>query len=470
MKLPSQVLFLATLFGVVVSATSCKDAPPAPPVRDFISSKVGTFNLSLLDPSGVAYTPLLYRLREETFHNRTSQLRHGSYLRQFEAGDPLNITAAANEDCAMTLNEFMHKYGLTGFMVIQDGRVRQEEYKLGNVPGSRHDVQSVTKSVLTTTLAIAQADGKLSVNDPVSRHVPEMVGTAWQDVSLLALANMVSGVEQPSDSPDMDADLYPQTDPNAVLNWLKTFKKVAEPWEKFHYQSPNFYLLSTCIARAINEPLEKYITRKIWIPAGMKYDGYLRTTGAGQVDGHGGMSITLTDMGRLGSFILDGLKGRGGPSVPKGWFEAISEANNSTGVRAPGATVEVPTFGYQTGWWTPRRGGSSYQLGDDKTFTAFGMYGQVLYIIPRLNTVIAIQSGYPIHDPNLSVENEKFVTTIVKALKEEAGGLAHDRQGSKPAYGASASPRHVAVDIMRFSSDMLPHEVNSCPNEGGEAL
>ncbi|KAM0326563.1 hypothetical protein ACHAQA_006432 [Verticillium albo-atrum] len=390
-------------------------------MRDYISTKIGNFNLSSLDPSSAAYTPLLYRQREETFYNRTAQLRHGSYLRQFEAGKPLDISPAANSSCAMTIDQFMYKYGLTGFIVVQDDNIRLEEYRHGNMPASRHDVQSVTKSVLSTTLAIAQAEGKLSVNDSVSRHVPEMVGTAWQDIQLLALANMAAGVEQQSETPDVDVDLYPQTDPNAVLNWLKTFKKVAEPWEKFHYYSPNFYLLSTCIARATNEPVEKYITRNIWDPAGMQYDGYLRQTGAGQVDGHGGLSITLTDMARLGSFVLDGLTGKGGPKVPDGWFQAISEANNSTGVRAPGAVAEVPTFGYQTGWWTPRRGGHSYQLGDDKTFTAFGMYGQVLYIIPRLKTIIAVQSGYPIHDPTLSVENEKFVTTIVKALKREAG-------------------------------------------------
>lgn len=431
-SLSKTLLLVATLVGRGSATMSCDDAPPASQVRDYISGNLGAFNVSMLDTLGEAFTPLLYRQREETFRNRTTQLRHGSQLRPLEVGKPLDINPYTNDSCGASVDQFMHKYGWTGFIVVHEGRVRLEEYRHGNIHASRHDIQSVTKSVMTTVLGIAQREGKLSVNDPVSHHVRELVGTAWQDVPLLALANMVSGVIATSDTPDMDNDIYPQSNPNAVIDWLKTFKKIAEPWEKFNYFNPNFYLLATSIARATNQSIEGYITSNIWEPAGMQYDGYIRTTGAGQVDGHGGLSVTLTDMARLGLFILDGLEGKEGPAVPAGWFTSISEADNSTGVRAPGAISEAPTFGYQTGWWTPRRGsGSSYHLGDDKAFTALGMYGQVLYVIPGLKAVVAAQTGYPIHDATLSVETEKFVTAIAQALKKEQSVASVGERGEK---------------------------------------
>ncbi|CAG9992179.1 unnamed protein product [Clonostachys byssicola] len=391
------------------------------------SSKIGTFQLSSLIPDDPAFTPLLYRLREETFHNRTVQLRHGSYLKRFTKDPARNLRKAISE-AGINLDDFMSEYGLTGCIVVQDGAIRLEEYRHGNTPASRNDIQSITKSFVSTLMAIAQQEGKLSVNDPVSRYVEELKDTAWADITLRALASMSSGVVEQSDDP-RPADvpnpywathLYPSQDPNAVLEWFKTFRKVAEPWEEFHYYNPNYYALSKAISRAVGEPLEDYLSRKIWDPAGMQYDGYLRTTAAGTADGHGGLSITLSDMARFGSFVLEDFKTEGaGPSVPKGWFQEISEGRTSTGPRAPGVNGMVSDFGYETGWWVPAREGHLAQLAELKAFGGTGMYGQSLMIIPKLQTVVAIQSGY--HD-GLSSEvyshNARFTAAIASIIAQ----------------------------------------------------
>ncbi|KAJ4260423.1 hypothetical protein NW762_007162 [Fusarium torreyae] len=392
-----------------------------------LSDQIGSFSLSSIHSADPAYTPLLYRLREETFTNRTTQIRHGSYLRRFTRDTSFDIAAALDTNSGINLDKFMRRCGLTGCTVVQNGAILLEEYRHGNSKASRNDVQSVTKSVVSTALAIAQQEGKLSVNDPVSRHVEELKGTAWADVPLLALSSMSSGVveqseeERPADVPNpyYATELYPQTDPKAVMNWLKTARKVAEPWEEFHYYNPNYYVLSTAISRATKEPLDEYISRTIWEPAGMQYDGYIRTTAAGHVDGHGGLSVTLTDMARFGCFILDGFKGEGkGPAVPPGWFQDISAARYSVGARVLHPDNFVSNFGYESGWWTTGRGGKQYKMGDDGAFAAMGMYGQSIYIVPKLNAVIAIQSGYPEHDLNLFTRNAELATAILKALRQ----------------------------------------------------
>ncbi|KAM0200771.1 hypothetical protein ACHAPI_002436 [Fusarium lateritium] len=393
-----------------------------------LSDQISTFNLSNINPADPAYTPLLYRLREETFQNRTTQVRHGSYLRRFTRDTSIDIASAIQKDSGIDLDKFMRRYGLTGCVVIQKGAIRLEEYRHGNSRASRNDVQSVTKSVVSTALAIAQQEGKLSVNDPVSLHVEELKGTAWADVPLLALSSMSSGVveqseeERPADVPNpmYATELYPQTDPEAVLSWLKTAKKVAEPWEEFHYYNPNYYVLSTAISRATKEPLDEYLSRVIWEPAGMQYDGYIRTTGAGHVDGHGGLSVTLTDMARFGCFILDSFREEGkGPNVPPNWFQDISEAKYSVGARALHPDNFVSNFGYESGWWTTGRGGTEYMMGDDGALAAIGMYGQSIYVVPKLDVVIAIQSGYPEHELDLFTKNAELATSILKVLRRQ---------------------------------------------------
>ncbi|KAG4280871.1 hypothetical protein FPRO04_05585 [Fusarium proliferatum] len=392
-----------------------------------LSDHIGKFSLSSIHPADPAYTPLLYRLREETFQNRTTQVRHGSYLRRFTRDTSFNTAEAIKENSGIDLNNFMRRYGLTGCVVVQNGAIKLEEYRHGNSQASRNDVQSVTKSFVATALAIAQQEGKLSVDDSVSRHVEELKGTAWADVPLLALSSMSSGVveqseeERPADVPNpmYATELYPQTDPEAVVNWLKTSRKVAEPWEEFHYYNPNYYVLSTAISHATGEPLNEYISRTIWDPAGMQYDGYIRTTGAGHVDGHGGLSITLTDMARFGCFILESFRDEGkGPNVPPGWFQDISDAKNSVGARALQPDNFVSNFGYESGWWTTGRGGKEYKMGDDGAFAAIGMYGQSIYVVPKLDAVIAIQSGYPEHELDLFTKNAELATAILKVLRE----------------------------------------------------
>ncbi|KAJ3532294.1 hypothetical protein NM208_g8504 [Fusarium decemcellulare] len=405
--------------------------PVSPPSRKghatVLCDQIGTFNLSSIDPADPAFTPLLYRQREETFSGRTTQIRHGTYLRRFTKDSSLDITPVINGLSDATVNDVMRQNGYTGCVVVQNGEIRLEEYRHGNTPASRNDIQSITKSVMSTILAIAQSEGKLAVHDSVARHVDELKGTAWAEVPLLALINMTAGVVEisaearPPDIPNpmYATDLYPRKDPNAVLDWLKTFNKVFEPWQEFHYYNPNYYVLSIAISRATQTPLDEYISRHIWEPAGMQYDAYMRTTAAGQIDGHGGLSVTLTDMARFGCFILDELKTKGqGPKVPAGWFQDISEAKNSTGPRAPGANDIIQTFGYENGWWTPPRGAEGCELGDNGAFAGLGMYGQALYIIPKLDTVIAIQSGFPEHSWDLFARNIQFATTIIKALQK----------------------------------------------------
>ncbi|KAF4973859.1 hypothetical protein FZEAL_9177 [Fusarium zealandicum] len=390
------------------------------------SDRIGTFQLSSIGPSDAAFTPLLYRQREETFRNRTTQIRHGSYLRRFTKSSSLDIGNLL-ESSGINVDDYMHCNGLTGCIVVQEGAVRLEEYRHGNTPASRNDVQSITKSVVSTVLAIAHQEGKLAVEDTVGRHVEELRGTAWADVPLLALLSMSSGiVEPPGDSRPADipnpmyaTDLYPQTDPHAVLNWLKTFKKVAEPWEEFHYYNPNYYVLSTAISRAVGEPLEDYISHQIWDPAGMQYDAYIRTTAAGHADGHGGLSVTLADMARFGYFILDGFKTEGqGPPVPAGWFGDISQAKSSVGPRAAGAIDMAPNLGYEAGWWTPKRGEQDSRLEDNGVFAGIGMYGQAIFVIPKLQATVAIQSGYPEPSPDVDAQNMEFVAAVIKVLKQ----------------------------------------------------
>ncbi|KAJ6003993.1 beta-lactamase/transpeptidase-like protein [Penicillium canescens] len=262
------------------------------------------------------------------------------------------------------------------------------------MPSSRNVVQSVTKSLLSTAIGIAIDKEFFTLNVSVSTYVPELTDTPYGQILLQNLADMTAGVVPPNGT-----------------------DKVAEPGEVFSYHDENYYVLALSLTRAVEVPLENWITKHIWEPSGMGYDGFMRTTGAHQVDGYGGLATALKDMARFGLFVLDYFHDIAGPDVPKRWFDNIADATTSTGIRAPGSIKEVPNSGYQTGWWTMPRDEDTYQLGDDRGFAALGTYGQAIYIIPDIDAVIAMQSSYPIHYADLFWYGPEFVTAAAVAVK-----------------------------------------------------
>ncbi|SEF10854.1 CubicO group peptidase, beta-lactamase class C family [Rhizobiales bacterium GAS191] len=372
-----------------------------------------------------AQRAFVFRHMDEVEHNPTRQVRHGDFLRELSTGTPIDIDVVIDGN-RENIDSFMDRYGLAALIVVKDGKVRAERYKFGNMPSSRMVVQSVTKSVASTALGIAIYNGKIaSLDDTISKYVPELNGTAYGAVTIRAIANMTSGVRPPhgpAPSNPLEDTLrvaYYDTDKNAVLRWLATHETYAEPGAAYEYTDINYYVVSFVVTRAVCMPLAQYISEKIWKPAGMEHDAFMRTTHAGQEDGHGGMAMTLRDMARFGMFVMDAVKGERGPDVPADWFATISRAQtSSTGVRAPGAIDLAPDFGYELGWWTLPRGRDYYELGDDGSFAALGYYGQAIYIVPGQNTIIALQSANTYHNPELFLREKKLTTAIVLGLKE----------------------------------------------------
>ncbi|EEU43799.1 uncharacterized protein NECHADRAFT_82956 [Fusarium vanettenii 77-13-4] len=413
----THLLYLLFSAGIQLPKTYAAEVTVNPYVNP---ETIGTFNISSLNSSDPRYSAFLTRQEAERLPNRTTQVRHGSGQRKMSIGREIDFTTKAN-GTEHGIDSFMYHFGISGVMIVKDGAIRLERYQYGNAPSFKNVVQSVTKSFLSMILGVAVKQGKVKMQDRASKYIPELAGFPFGAVSLEALSDMTSGLAEPTgpDAPDLFADVYYRTNVDAVLDYTKNFTKVANPGKVFLYADINYYVLSFALQRALGEPIEDMVTRYIWDPAGMKYDGYMRTTAAHQVDGHGGLAITLQDMARFGLFVLDNLNGVGGPKVPRGWFNAIAVGSTSTGVRAPGAIAVVPASGYQTGWWTMPRGGKKYQIGDDDGFAALGTYDQAIYVIPKMNMTVVLQSSFPVHYPDLFYYGQQFVTSASLALKRK---------------------------------------------------
>jgi len=310
-----------------------------------------------------------FRAMEAQFPGTTAQ--HGT-PRALPKGEPLAISDA-------DVDAFMAAQNVAGLMVIQDGKVRLEKYGLGMKPEDRWTSFSVAKSFTSTLVGAAVKDGLIaSIDDPVTKYVPELKGSGYDGVTVKQILTMTSGVKWNEDYTDPNSDVVKMLsvpvgageDPNTA--YLKTLPREAEPGTKWVYKTGETNLIGVIVQRATGKTLTEYAQEKIVKPAGFEGDLFWMVDSAGQNVGGCCLSIRLADYARMGLFALEGGKGQ----VPDGWF---AEAGKEQ------APIGLPGFGYGYQWWTYPGGAWGGQ----------GIFGQAILIVPQKNLVVAVVSNWP---------------------------------------------------------------------------
>ena len=262
-------------------------------------------------------------------------------------------------------------------------------------------------------------DGSIhSVDDPLTQYLPELKGSAWDGVTIKQTLRMSSGVDvhdvYEGDTPQPLVQAYVDRTPNALMRYLATVSRANKPGTHFSYSGANTSILGRVVMVATGKSLSDYLSEKIWVPVGMEDDAYWWLDRDGNEVAPGGLNATLRDMARFGLFVLhDGIVGKTSV-VPKDWFKDAT-ATKDAGYLAPGAMGGYSGFGYGYQWWTLPSGGPHHQIGDDGAFLALGIYGQQIYVLPKQNMVVVIQSAAKEPVPVAQLANAQLV---VEALAE----------------------------------------------------
>lgn len=293
-------------------------------------------------------------------------------VRKLPPGEPFDAATLAK------VEEYLVAMNAAGIMVLQDGKVRLETYRLGFGPQQRWTSFSVAKSFTSTLLGAALKDGSIaSLDDPVTRYLPELAGTAYDGVTVGQVATMTSGVKWNEDYADPNSDVArmlsvaPVEGESQAVTYARTLTREAPAGEKWVYKTLETNLLGDIVAAATGQSLAAYAKEKIVDPAGFAGGLFWMTDLTGGNIGGCCISIRLSDYARMGQWVLEG----GQPSVPEGWFEQAGAAQVDLG----------KGYGYGYQWWT--------YPGD--FYGAQGIFGQYITIVPEQRMVIAVVSNYP---------------------------------------------------------------------------
>jgi len=360
---------LAVMLGACAgSYAPAENVAAAPPPR----AKVELVQPPARDPSELAVLFWNDAQRSERFRAMEQwfaghEVPAAKTPRTLPKGKPLSPALQAE------LKALMRASNAAGIMVLEDGKVRFEEYGLGLGPNDRWTSFSVAKSFTSTLLGAAVKDGFIaSLDDPVTKYIPGLAGSAYEGVSVRQLATMTSGVKWNEDYTDPNSDVAQMNrfvveyGPDAIVAQMKALPREAEPGQKWVYKTGETNLIGLLVENAVGLSLAEYAQTKIVEPAGFAGGLFWMVDPRGGNIGGCCLSIRLSDYARMGLFALEGGKG----AVPAGWF-----------AEATGSAVDFGDsgFGYGYQWWTY----------PGASFGAQGIFGQGITLFPDKGVVFA---------------------------------------------------------------------------------
>lgn len=314
--------------------------------------------------------------------------------------DDLDAVAFVTQDGrAMTWGESVEENFTDGLVVLHKGVVVYETYRGALTPERPHLAMSVTKSFAGLLGAVLAHEGALDPAAPVTTYVPELADTAFGDATVRHVMDMTTGVRYREDYVDPDAEVRfygvaagwsrpPEgyAGPTTVFDFLRTLKKQGEHGEAFAYKTCNTEVLGWIIQRVAGRPFAEMVSERIWQKLGVEEDGYVMVDGVGFALCGAGLNVTTRDLARFGEMMRQGGVFNGQQIVPKAVVDDIAGGARVEDFAKAGY-VTLPGWSYRNQWWVSHNRYGAY--------TARGIHGQVCYVAPGAEMVIARFASHP---------------------------------------------------------------------------
>lgn len=353
-----------------------------------------------------------FRNIDRLFTTRT--VARGSYVYPLpRAAKQLTQVGFMSRGQHWDLTDYLAVNRVAGLLVLKNGRIALELYQYGNTPATRWMAMSITKSITSTLIAAALKQGYIaSLDDPVTKYVPKLIGTAYDGVSIREVLTMSSGVKWNETYTDPKSDrrhfLEAQINqqPGGVLGVMAKLPRAARPGYAFNYSTGEVQIAGEVLRGAVKRPLSQYLSERIWSRFGMEADAkwWLDSPDGTEIAGTG-LSATMRDLGRFGLFFLNGGVAGGQQILPPGWTR---EAGRPQTLRN-GKKID---YGYL--WWPAWPTAANPHPRD--AFSGVGIFGQYLYIDPQTNVVIVVQSARSKPTGRDVIDDMDFFTAVVAAL------------------------------------------------------
>ena len=294
------------------------------------------------------------------------------------------------------------------------GRVVFARYWNGAGAESAQEVFSVTKSVTSTLVGLAQADGDLSIDDRASTYIDEWQGTRSETVTVRQLLSAVSGRFWSEES-----DYQQLIEAADRTGYAVGLDQQDDPGTAWVYNNAAVQTLDAVLRSATGTDPATLADERLFAPLGMDHTRMTEDDSGHSTNVFFGLQSTCPDLARFGTlFAQDGIWD-GQQVVPRAWVR-----------EATGRPSQPLNPAYGLLWWLntlgsvqPPGGGSADQLAPgagEELFAAQGLGGQVVLVDPRSDTVV-VRLGGPEDQGADGYQISDAAKVITEAIVEPSG-------------------------------------------------
>jgi len=298
-------------------------------------------------------------------------------------------------DVTYDLDDFLKRNYTSAFLVLKNSKIVYEKYLQDSNEKTRFFSFSAGKSITSTLVGMAIDDGYISsVDDPLIRYLPALIGSAYETVTIKDALQMLSGISWGETYDWNDESIaFVKLRRDAMIlhryrfvegaNGLRRERPVGTKW---NYNGMDTALLGWVLENATKKRLATYMEEKMWQPAGMEYDAAWLLDGPPEIGREfcvGDFMATLRDYGRFGLLLLNNGQANGKQLLSKNWVQEATKPDRDP-IQYGKLYPNYPLgYGYQ--WW----------LFPNGRFEAQGVYGQMIYVAPDADVVIVKLSHWP---------------------------------------------------------------------------
>lgn len=297
----------------------------------------------------------------------------------------------------LMLKTLFKRTSTDAIVVLHKGEIVYESYANGNDFNTPHILMSATKAVVGLVTGILEHQGDIDLHTPVSTYIPQIHGTAYQDVTLRQLLDMRSGIVLSEDQQkryDLATNWEPIPEGNESIGlheFFTTLKQTEKSTDNtFRYASSNTDLLGWAIENATGKTFSALLSELLWKPIKAENEAFITVDREGAPRCTGGLGATARDFARIGQLILDDGIIDSKEVIPKSLIEDILKNGDpdawKNGQWGKAFAPISKNMCYRSGW---------YIINDQpQMMFAMGIYGQNLFIDRTNKIVIAKFSSW----------------------------------------------------------------------------
>jgi CubicO group peptidase (beta-lactamase class C family) len=281
-------------------------------------------------------------------------------------------------------DQYLKDQKTVAFLIIRRDTIQYEQYFNGYDQASMVPSFSMAKSVTSILIGCALDDGLIqSVDEPITRYIPELAANGFDQVTIKHLLQMTSGLKF------NESYSNPFGEAGAFYYGVNLRKQIArlklnnEPGQQFDYVSGNTQLLGLVLERALKDKtITAYLQEKLWTPLAMEYDASwsLDREEDGLEKTFCCLNARARDFAKIGRLYQHQGNWNGTPIVSQHWVAASTQLDTADG--------SAPYYQYQ--WWLPT---------PNEDFMAQGILGQFVYVHPGKDLVM-VRLGHKEGDAN----------------------------------------------------------------------